>query len=42
MKRPRHPKRRRFKVEWVGKPVEKKVTFWRRFIIWFKKSFWEK
>ena len=41
MKHPRHPKRRRFKVEWVDKPVEKKLTFWSKFVAWFKKSFWD-
>lgn len=38
----RYPKKRRFRVEWIEKIVEKRPTFWRRFIIWFKKSFWDK
>tara|TARA_Y100000310_G_scaffold137004_1_gene135890 strand:- start:1260 stop:1385 length:126 start_codon:yes stop_codon:yes gene_type:complete len=39
---PKYPKKKRFKIEWVDKPVKKKVTLWGRFIIWFKKSFWER
>lgn len=39
--RPKYPKKRRFKIEWIEKPVEKELTLWDRFIIWFKKSFWD-
>ena len=38
----RQVKKRRRKVEWVDKPIEKNLTFWDRFVIWFKKSFWER
>lgn len=34
-------KRRKLKIVWGDKPVEKKLTFWSRFVEWFKKSFWD-
>ena len=39
--RQKYPKRKKFKIEWVDKPVEKKFTLWNRFVAWFKKSFWD-
>ena len=33
--------KRRLKVEWIDKIKPEKETFWKKFIMWFKKSFWD-
>ena len=33
--------KRRLKIEWVDIIKPEKETFWKKFIMWFKKSFWD-
>jgi hypothetical protein len=32
----------KLKIEFIGKPVKKKKTFWVRLKEWFRKSFWDR